>query len=37
MIVELIIIYFKQVTLGGHVNILDNVVIGGLSAVIQFQ
>ena len=29
-------IFVNQVTLGGHVNILDNVVIGGLSAVIQF-
>tara|TARA_A100001011_G_scaffold355678_1_gene399069 strand:- start:2597 stop:3355 length:759 start_codon:yes stop_codon:yes gene_type:complete len=29
-------ILVNQVTLGGHVNILDNVVIGGLSAVIQF-
>ena len=29
-------IFVNQVTLGGHVNILDNVVIGGLSAIIQF-
>ena len=29
-------IFVNQVTLGGHVNILDNVVVGGLSAVIQF-
>ena len=29
-------IFVNQVTLGGHVNILDNIVIGGLSAVIQF-
>ena len=29
-------IFVNQVTLGGHVNILDHVVIGGLSAVIQF-
>ena len=29
-------IFVNQVTLGGHVNVLDNVVIGGLSAVIQF-
>ena len=29
-------LFVNQVTLGGHVNILDNVVIGGLSAVIQF-
>ena len=29
-------IFVNQVTLGGHVNILNNVVIGGLSAVIQF-
>ena len=29
-------IFVNQVTLGGHVNIMDNVVIGGLSAIIQF-
>ena len=29
-------IFVNQVTLGGHVNILDNVVIGGNSAVQQF-
>tara|TARA_Y100000768_G_C23824944_1_gene608417 strand:- start:86 stop:844 length:759 start_codon:yes stop_codon:yes gene_type:complete len=29
-------IFVNQVTLGGHVKILDHVVIGGLSAVIQF-
>tara|TARA_Y100000992_G_scaffold298236_1_gene263072 strand:- start:500 stop:1255 length:756 start_codon:yes stop_codon:yes gene_type:complete len=29
-------IFVNQVTLGGHVNITNNVVIGGLSAVIQF-
>ena len=32
----MIVKFVNQVTLGGHVNILDNVVIGGLSAVIQF-
>jgi len=29
-------IFVNQVTLGGHVNIMDNVVVGGLSAIIQF-
>ena len=29
-------IFVNQVTLGGHINIMDNVVIGGLSAIIQF-
>ena len=29
-------IFVNQVTLAGHVNIIDNVVIGGLSAVIQY-
>ena len=29
-------IFVNQVTLGGHVNIMNNIVIGGLSAVIQF-
>ena len=29
-------IFVNQVTLGGHVNIMDNVVIGGLSAIIQY-
>ena len=29
-------IFVNQVTLGGHVNRVDNVVIGGLSAVIQY-
>ena len=29
-------IFVNQVTLGGHVNIMNNVVIGGLSAIIQF-
>src|SRR5210317_2008184 len=29
-------IFVNQVTLGGHVNVMDNVVIGGLSAIIQF-
>ena len=29
-------IFVNQVTVGGHVNILDNIVIVGLSAVIQF-
>ena len=29
-------IFVNQVTLGGHVNITNNVVIGGLSAIIQF-
>ena len=29
-------IFVNQVTLGGHVKIMDNVVIGGLSAIIQF-
>ena len=29
-------IFVNQVTLGGHVKIMDKVVIGGLSAIIQF-
>ena len=29
-------IFVNQVTLGGHVNIMNNVVVGGLSALIQF-
>ena len=29
-------IFVNQVTLGGHVNIMNNVVVGGLSAIIQF-
>mgnify|MGYP001407888307 CR=1 FL=1 len=29
-------IFVNQVTLGGHVNIMDNIVVGGLSAIIQF-
>ena len=29
-------IFVNQVTLGGHVNIMDKVVVGGLSAIIQF-
>ena len=29
-------IFVNQVTLGGHVNIMNNIVIGGLSAVIQY-
>src|SRR5210317_581321 len=29
-------IFVNQVTLGGHVNIMNNVVIGDLSAIIQF-
>ena len=29
-------IFVNQVTLGGHVNIMNHVVIGGLSAIIQF-
>ena len=29
-------IFVNQVTLGGHVNIMDYVVVGGLSAIIQF-
>ena len=28
-------IFVNQVTLGGHVNIMNNVVVGGLSAIIQ--
>lgn len=29
-------IFVNQVTLGGHVNIMNNIVVGGLSALIQF-
>ena len=29
-------IFVNQVTLGGHVNIMNNIVVGGLSAIIQF-
>ncbi len=29
-------IFVNQVTLGGHVNIMNKVVVGGLSAIIQF-
>ena len=29
-------IFVNQVTLGGHVNVMNNVVVGGLSAIIQF-
>ena len=29
-------IFVNQATLGGHVNIMNNVVVGGLSAIIQF-